>query len=213
LDFALDPDGIKLDVEVDGRRYQCTTRLVITPHFSYNTNFLPQYRLSPADWDSFAKAQPACVAAMPDNAYDLLPVDPKYPNAYRVLQLSGDPEKAAHSRAWLQQHYAEAAKVLEPHYYDPHAIMAGVLDDLYAKGTLTWGNGYLARSSGPCRFCVNDHWQLPLGCPYGKPAEPALPAGFLERVAERIVATGKPPDPPKVTPPPGPPPIVPPIPS
>jgi hypothetical protein len=75
-------------------------------------------------------------------------------------------------------------------------MMESVLEDLYAKGRLTFSDGvggqpgFLGRSDGPCSFCVNSHWQFPLGCPYGKPSEPQWPAGFLTKVTEAIVEAG-----------------------
>jgi hypothetical protein len=70
-------------------------------------------------------------------------------------------------------------------------MTAAVLDDLFEKGALAWGPGYLTRAQGSCQFCVNQHWQFPLGCPYGKPKEPVPPVGFLEKVAAEIVRTGR----------------------
>jgi hypothetical protein len=82
-------------------------------------------------------------------------------------------------------------------------MMASVLADLYGDGVLAWkevgnGAGYLARTEGSCQFCVNRHWRFPNECRYDKHTEPPPPRGFLEKVAAKIVATGKPP--PSVTP-------------
>jgi hypothetical protein len=78
--------------------------------------------------------------------------------------------------------------------------MASVLDEMYANGELSWtdqggGLGYLSRNEGSCHFCVNRHWQFPGECRYGKTQETSPQSGFLEQVAARIVATGKPADP------------------
>ena len=35
-------------IEISGVKYELSTRLLITPHFSYNENFLPQFRMAPA---------------------------------------------------------------------------------------------------------------------------------------------------------------------
>jgi hypothetical protein len=204
-DFTLlrettDPDHpahIELDVTVDGQQYRHRTRLVITPHFSYNTNFLPQLRLSPADWQRLSQEQPDCALALtPANGFTLILPPHDYPNDFIVVQLSADPARAQAQLAMLQQMTA-AWQILAPCYYDPHAMMAAVLDQLYASGELAWtdkgdGSGYLARTEGGCRFCVNRHWQLPDECRYGKTQEASPPAGFLEQVAAQIVATGKP---------------------
>jgi nucleoside phosphorylase len=193
------PCNFVIDVEIDGMKYQCTTRIVITPHFSYDDNFYPQYRISQPDWQNFAQTQSACVAALTLlNGFTVVPANPKYPGQYVVIQLSSDAEKAAASRVWLQQQFPAAWQVLEGFYFEPRAMMAAVLDDLFKQGTLTWQNqdngpGFLARTSGSCHFCVNQHWQFPQGCPYDKIKEQAPPAGFLEKVAQQVAATGKPP--------------------
>lgn len=202
-----DPDhpcNLVLNATIDDMEYQCTTRLVITPHFSYNDNFFPQYRLSQAEWQDFSQKQPACAATMAaQNGFTIVPGDPSYPNAYLAIQLSADPQKAAAARTWLQQLFPQAFRMLEKFYYDPHAMMAGVLDQLLKEGKLAWQEpeqqatgkkvpGYLARTYGSCHFCVNQHWQFPLGCPYGKPKEAPPPPGFLEKVAQYIVKTGRP---------------------
>jgi hypothetical protein len=184
--------------EIDGQAYECVTRLVITPHFSYNYNFQPQYRMSPGDWHNFSEAEPACIAAMTlANDFQIVPPDPQHPTDYTAVRLPADAAKADAARLLLAQQFPAAYAALQPYYYDPHAFMAGVLDDLLAQGALSWqtgddGTGFLARTPGSCQFCDNQRWKLPFGCPYGKPKEPPPPPGFLEQVAERMVATGKP---------------------
>lgn len=205
-DFTLlrettDPDHpciFRVNLNIDGTNYECITRVVITPHFSYNDNFLPQYRFSQPDWQNISQAEAACAFALrPQNGFTVVAGDPEYPNDYVVIRLSADADKAAEARAWLQQQFPEAYQQMERYYYDPHSLMAGVLDELLQQGTLRWqdedkGPGFLARNSGSCQFCVNQHWQFPLGCPYGKPKEPPPPPGFLEKVANEILAKGKP---------------------
>lgn len=196
------PAYIEFDVTVDGQRYASRTRLVITPHFSYNSNFLPQFRLSPADWKTLQETQASCIAALTfANGFIIQPPDPKFPNDYQAVTLSADPAKAAASLAWLEREFPSGYQALRPYYYDPHVMMASVLDNMYAHGALAWkersnGTGYLDRTEGSCQFCVNRHWQFPGECRYDKPRETPPPPGFLEKVAARIVATGKPPSPP-----------------
>ncbi len=67
---------------------------------------------------------------------------------------------------------------------------------MYSSHTISWkdgetGPGYLVRTEGSCQFCVNKYWQFPFECRYGKTDETPPPAGFLERVAEQIILTGK----------------------
>jgi nucleoside phosphorylase len=205
-DFTLlrattDPDHpafVEFDVTVDGRQYKSRTRLVIAPHFSYDSNFLPQFRLSAAQWATLQASAPDCVEAMTvANGFRVVPPDPAFPDGYHVVQLSEDHDAAAAALALLQARFASAWRLLEPLYYEAHTMMAGVLDELYAGGALRWtdqpdGHGYLARNEGSCQFCVNRHWQFPNECRYDKPRETPEPAGFLEKVAAQIVATGAP---------------------
>ena len=85
-----------------------------------------------------------------------------------------------------------AAAELMQYFYDPHNMMAFVLEQMYAAGKLAYTNpigdnpGFLTRGSGPCVFCVNDHWNFPKGCPYGKPDEQKYPVGFLEKVTSAM---------------------------
>lgn len=192
------PCYLNFDVEIDGLRYQHKTRLVITPHFSYGTNFLPQYRLNQADWQKFTALYPACAAALTEvNGFHVIPADLTKPGSYVVIQLSAEADKAAAARNWLEQQFHAAADALRPSYYDANALMASVLDDLYRQNVLAWkdlgnGTGYLARTEGSCQFCVNRHWRFPNECRYGKNKEQPPPPDFLEHVAAKIVATGKP---------------------
>jgi len=192
------PTFINFDVTVDGQQYKSRTRLVITPHFSYNTNFLPQYRVCPVVWKSLGEKEAACIAALTlENGFTLVPVNSKYPKSYTIIQLPADAASAAAARAWLQQEFPAAYDWLEHGYYDPHPMMASVLQEMYWNGELSWkdrgdGTGYLDRNEGSCRFCVNRHWQFPNECRYGNTQEDPPPGGYLEKVAAKIVATGKP---------------------
>jgi hypothetical protein len=93
----------------------------------------------------------------------------------------------------LKQKYPPAVAELRPDLYDPHEMMFAVLNKMYGK-ELTYieskdgGSGYLARTGGPCTFCLNDHWKFPKGCPYGKPDEKQYTIGFLEKVAAAMLA-------------------------
>jgi hypothetical protein len=103
---------------------------------------------------------------------------------------------AAAALSHIRSTWPAATSILEPAFYDPTQMMAGVLRDAYTDGTLSYVvagpdlPGHIARSDGPCTFCVNDHWKFPLGCPYGKPDEPQLAPGLLDRAAAEIVKAG-----------------------
>jgi nucleoside phosphorylase len=193
------PARLVLEVTVAGHRYAHTARLVITPHFSYSENFLPQYRMSQAEWVTFQREQAACAAYLTaDHGFHVKNPGPQQATAYVAVELSADPAPAAAAIAELSRLFPAAAEALRPCFYDAHAMMASTLDDLRTQGVITWdpavdgGRGALGRTEGSCQFCVNQRWQLPLGCAYGKDKDSPPPPGFLEEVAERIVATGRP---------------------
>lgn len=170
--------------QIDGLAYSLSTRVVITPHFSYNENFLPQFRMSPEAFDALQQANTEAAA--------FLQHDPRIqfqnqPGSYVVAAIQSD---VAGVLAELQQKYPASWTSLQRVFYDPHEIMAGVLRGLYphhlsyAAGQ---NGGFLARADGPCQFCDNDKWKFPLGCPYGKPLEPKYPIGFLEKVVAAML--------------------------
>ena len=176
---------------VDGQTYKIATRIVVTPHFSYGTNFLPQFRLSAAALQQLKQQVPACAEFL---EHDLrLQYNPAGEKTFAAFQIIRD---AAAVLLHVKNAWPTASSILEPAYYDPNQMMAGVLRDVYANGGLKYvasrqGHaGYLARNDGPCTFCVNDHWKFPLGCPYGKPEEPQLPPGVLDKVAAAIIKAG-----------------------
>lgn len=177
---------------VDGIPFKIATRLVITPHFSYNVNFVPQFRMSSQAWDDFQKKFAACAAFLKqDTASIVIPV--VQPGEFIAIEIMKDPQKVI---AQLQKKYADAWPTLSAAYYDAHQMMASVLEDLYGKGQITFTDpkgkqpGFLTRTEGPCSFCVNKHWKFPLGCPYDKPDEKQVPAAFLEKVAQEIIKKG-----------------------
>ncbi len=170
---------------IDGLTYSLSVRIVITPHFSYNENFLPQFRMSPEAFAAFGPANP--------DASNFLQTDPRIEfqnqaGSYVVAGIRSDP---AGVLAEIQQKYPAAWKVLQDDFYDPHEIMANVLSSLYPNYlsyTAAESGGFLARADGPCEFCDNEKWKFPLGCPYGKPLETKYPVGFLEKVVAAMLS-------------------------
>jgi nucleoside phosphorylase len=185
------PVYLKFDFTIDGIEYKSKTRIVITPHFSFNTNFVPQYRLSPEVFAEIAGLPDFSAAITVDNGFTVLAADPKHPTYYREIQLQ--PATGDASRAKLKESFPVLYNSLEPYYYDSHALMASVLMKMYDDGELSYDETkqYLTRTEGACKFCVNQHWQFPDGCRYNKPGEPALPSGYLEKVAAYIVENGR----------------------
>ncbi len=188
------PTYLKFNTAIDGITYNLSTRIIVTPHFSYNTNYLPQFRMNQDDWKSFESNYPEC--------YEFLTTDKrlhfvaaKKQGYFVAIEVIADLIKVLSE---LKTSYNEALTVLWNYYYNPHREMAKVLEDLYVKGELAYSNekngkpGYLTRTEGSCHFCVNDHWKFPLGCSYGKTKESQPPPGYLQQVASQMVIAGKP---------------------
>jgi hypothetical protein len=181
---------IQISTRIGSAKYELSTRLVITPHFSYDYNFYPQFRLSPDAWKAFAEKYPA--------AAKFLSTDPRlsFQQLAGAFVAAGFPPNAGGALKDFETSFTEAYRELTPTFYDPHNQMAGVLADLFNSGELAWTQsdgqqpGYLTRGNGPCQFCENSHWKFPLGCPYGKPTETPYPLGFLEQVAAKAVSGG-----------------------
>jgi hypothetical protein len=179
---------IAFSTTVASTQYDISTRIVITPHFSYNINFLPQFRLSPAVYEAFAAKYP--------NVAHFLSTDPRLalqqPKGAYVS--AGIQRETSAVLSELASKFNAAYAVLKPSFYDPHNEMAAALGDLYTAGDLTWAAakdpgaaGYLSRGAGPCQFCENSQWTFPQRCPYDKPRETQFPIGFLEQVARRMM--------------------------
>ena len=178
---------LEFKTKIDGKKYSLSTRLVITPHFSYDENFLPQFRLSPDALNAFMTAYPEASTFLHTDKrmqYE------KPQGSFAGFAIIEDKEAVL---AEIKKKFAPAYKQLMAAYYDPHQMMADVLSAMFKKGELSYTKGkhgqpgFLSRSDGPCTFCVNDHWTFPKGCPYDKPAEKQYPIGFLEKVAEQMM--------------------------
>ena len=176
---------------IDDQAYQISTRLVVTPHFSYEKNFLPQFRLGAQAWDELQQKSPDCARFLQhDPRFQYSPPTPAALAAFQILK------DAVGVLSHIKSAWPEASAILDPAYYDPDQMLAGVLQDAYDSGDLSYVGsrhghaGFLARTTGPCVFCVNDHWKFPLGCPYGKPDQLPLPTGFLDKAAAAIVKAG-----------------------
>jgi hypothetical protein len=177
---------LKFSAKIDGHVYEVSTRIIITPHFSYNDNFIPQFRMSPQTFTIFAKQYPTVV--------EFLQEDPRliFQAPVGNFVVAGITKEIPAVMADLRARDPTAAAELMQYFYDSHEMMAVVLEQMYTQGQLAYTSatsstaGYLKRGSGPCEFCVNDHWNFPKGCPYGKPDEMKYPVGFLEKVTEAM---------------------------
>jgi len=180
---------LEFSTEIGRGAFNISTRVVITPHFSYNENFLPQFRMSEQAFAAFEKEYPSAAVFLQN--------DPriKFQKQTGAFVAAGIQTDASAILAEIKTKFSSASPRLMAAYYDPHRMMAAVLEQLYQSGRLSYTNpkdgspGFLSRGDGPCSFCVNNHWKFPKGCPYGKPDEKQYPIGFLEEVTKEMVGS------------------------
>jgi hypothetical protein len=155
------------------------------------TNFAVQYRFSPERWQAIQDSAPdAARQLLTDPRFTYLP--PAKPIDFTAVLVNDETaitELEAASGPMLGE--------LEAALYRPHQMRADILIALEKSGELGFGPAadgmgeVLQRIDGSCRFCVNEHWTFPPGCPYGNTiASP--PPGFLAKVTDAIIAAGRP---------------------
>ncbi|HXD30404.1 MAG TPA: hypothetical protein VN643_04790 [Pyrinomonadaceae bacterium] len=178
---ARDPHYLDIQTEVDGRAYRLRARIIISPHFSYDDNFEPHVRLSPDELQEFIGKFPDAYAEL--RAADRVIAPKAKGDGYTAIVTKG-------LRDWTEK-YPVAAIPLMQELYDPSTLIGQGITQEILLGNLQYDstNNHFKRSEGPCKFCVNSQWQFPEKCAYGKPDEPELPAGFLEKVVEHVIGS------------------------
>ena len=188
------PTHFEFQTKINGQAFNISTRIIVAPHFSYDTNYVAQFRLSKADWDKLYQDYNSCYEYFKNDEGYIKVEYPKEEGDFYAVQLLKDVSGIFKE---LESKHESALQFLTPFYYDPHKQMSEVLEHLYQEGKLIYTNnsegngGTLNRTEGGCQFCVNSHWQFPQGCPYGKEHGEQPPVGFLQEVAKQIVQAGK----------------------
>ena len=189
------PTYIQFKTTVDNKVFELKTRLVVAPHFSYNSNYVPQYRLSIQNWEVLKREHPLSYAFIHsvDKSKEVNIVYAKNKYGYIAIQIT---EELDAFQTQLKQKDNDGSIFLSSFFYNPHLQMADLLGSLYDNGLMHYedsdeaGKSGLQRTEGACHFCVNEKWEFPLGCPYGKnKKEPSSPH-FLTEVAKRMVEEG-----------------------
>jgi len=147
-----------LNINEGGAKFKA--RLIAVPHFSYDDNYKEHARLSPEAWQAFQKDFRQDYKILDE--LKLIKIDKNTGAA--VVKLSGSEDPIQNDIS------VEGWQVLTAYFLDANAMVAKALEQEYQAGTLSFDptTGHLTRSEGACRFCVNDLWSFPEGCPYGK---------------------------------------------
>jgi hypothetical protein len=136
----------EFSTQINGQSFKLSTRFVVTPHFSYNENFVPQFRMSPEVFASFESVYPSAAA--------FLQRDPRIkfqnqPGTFVAAAIQVR-EHAAQILAEIKEKYAGASVQLMESYYDPHRMMATALEHMYEAGHLAYTDPKNGRR-GSCR--------------------------------------------------------------
>ncbi|MCB9001416.1 MAG: hypothetical protein H6537_05510 [Bacteroidales bacterium] len=162
--------------------YELKSRIVISPHFSYPSNFVEQSRLSETAWKAFQSdfVEDTQIlikeGRVQENSWNsIVPV--------RICGKDDSIREKLSSSAW---------DVLMAYYYDPIDMLARVLQQEYNAGRITYDASIkrLKRTEGSCKFCVNNLWQFVEGCPYGKNTITPPADGELEAIVRQVVDAG-----------------------
>lgn len=163
--------------------YELKSRVVISPHFSYASNFVEHSRMSKAAWQAFENDFYEDVKILneekriKDNSWnDIIPI--------RINGKDDDIKKKLSAAAW---------NVLMAYYYEPILMLAEVLEQEYNANRLVYDEKikHLKRPEGSCRFCANELWEFPKGCYYGKEKETSPNEGELEKIVQQVILANK----------------------
>ncbi len=160
------------------------SRVIVSPHFSYGDGFVAGSRLSDAAWAAFSSDHRADARLLVEHKC-VMPDPTTEPGPYLVTLPRDEALRGGLSVSGLA--------LLDGYFCDPFQLMAEAMAQEYDAGTLAFDakTGHLRRGSGPCHFCVNDRWQFPEGCAYGKPGEQPLPPDELQNAVAAILAKAK----------------------
>ena len=161
--------------------YELKSRIVIAPHFSYASNFEQQSRLSQLAWKAFESDFPEDAGIIEQEKRiqtndwnDIIPI--------KIYGQDDEIKQQLSMAAW---------NVLMAYYYDPTLMLAEVLEQEYKENRLQYDKNInrLKRPEGSCRFCTNELWSFPGGCPYGKEKETPPADGELEKIVREVINT------------------------
>lgn len=179
--FHLLKDTVDREIylHIKTNNFEMRSRLVVSPHFSYDDNFHPHARLSEHAWMAFRND-------FRSDAENLIRNERVKRNTWNnmvsiKIQSTGDTiQNQLSSTAW---------DVLLAYYFDPIDMLASVLEKEYRAGRLQFDQsiGRLKRSGGPCHFCNNDEWVFPEGCEYGKDAGKPIGSEYYKKVVDEII--------------------------
>lgn len=174
---ARDPHYLDIRSDAGGFDYRLRARIIISPHFSYDDNFLPHARMHADEWTAFQEefAEAAEVLLAEEGR-----VSEPNRDDYRGIRLDNLGE--------FKIEYPEVLIELVRKKFDSSALIGeGIAQEILLGNVgLDGQSGHLVRSDGPCNFCVNDRWEFPEGCPYRKPEEPRIARGVLATVAHDV---------------------------
>ena len=135
-----------------------STRVIVTPHFSYADNFKPQSRFRMDAWDIFCRQYPGDAQILNDEQRVVI----RDGEAFMSVRVRCDDE--------IKQRISIAAwQLLMDYHYEPYQLISDALVNEQQTFPLITNKSanHLDRAPGACSFCVNKKWTFPEGCEYG----------------------------------------------
>ena len=159
--------------------YELKARIMVSPHFSYSSNFVEHCRLSEQAWVAFENDFYPDAEVLKQNGR----IEENTWNNFVPIKLEQDDK--------LREQISIAGwGVLMAYFYDPIQMLAQALEQEYSAGRLVLDaeSGHFTRPEGSCYFCVNEQWSFPDKCPYNKDQERAPEPGELEHIVQQVLA-------------------------
>lgn len=135
------------------------SRLITTPHFSYEDNFKEQSRFSLNAWKIFCSQYPTDVEILSEAGRIKIRNDSSFMSV--MVASDGDDIKTRITpSAW---------KLLMDYHFKPYTLISDALiSEQQINPFITDKEAkHLDRAPGSCSFCVNEKWKFTEGCDYG----------------------------------------------
>lgn len=139
-----------------------SSRVIVTPHFSYQDNFKEQSRLDENGWHIVNERFEEDLEILKKDEEERGEKGSRVNAQYKTIYIdSDDPIRTKLSKSvwqFLMAFHVAPYELIQNALLDEHRRLP-LITDKKAK--------HLDRSPGACSYCVNDRWKFPEGCDYG----------------------------------------------
>jgi len=139
-----------------------SSRIIISPHFSYQENFYSVCIFTTDEWERFKTQHAGAAEVLTKNTRHTVN------NDYTVFQFK--------KMKGFDDLDNTVKELLKNNHYEPMELVAEGLHQEYNHNHLQIDSStnHFVRAEGPCQFCYNQLFTFPEGCLYGKRAEKGI---------------------------------------